>query len=364
MRFAASERATLGVEWELSLVDPSSRELVPAADEVIARVDDPRVKGEFITSIVELVTGVHDSASDAVAELRALRDAVAAAADDLGLALVGAGTHPFSRWRDQRLRPSARYRRLVDIAGPWAERLMIVGVHDHVGLDRPREQLVPAMQALVTHLPLVLALSASSPFWQGEDSGYASQRSMLFQQIPNAGVPPQLRDWDEWCLVAEQAVAMDAVRDVAELRWDVRPSPGFGTIESRIPDGAPSLDDVEAVTALTHCIVEQRLRDVDAGIEREPVADWIVREHKWRAARHGLDAELRTADGGSTTARDALLLLLDELGDVADDLGASHGLELARRIVHAGGPAEAQRRVEADAGMQAVVDHLVAEARR
>lgn len=363
MRFAPSARGTLGVEWELALVDTASRELVPAATEVLAAVDDPRVKGEFLTNTVELVTGVHHSTGTAIDELRRLRDAVCAACDAIGVAPIGAGTHPTSPWRDQQVSSADRYRRLVDLAGAWARRLAIFGVHVHVGLDAPERQLVPAMHALEARLPHVLALSASSPFWQGEDSGYASQRTMLFQQLPSAGIPPRIGSWDEWCTLADAVVAHGVVRELAELRWDVRPSPRFGTIESRIPDGAPSIDDLAAATAVTHCIVEAALQAVDAGDVPGPQPEWLLREQRWRAARHGLDASLLTADG-EVPMRDAVQAMLDALAPIADDIGATDGIEAARRVLADGGPAARQRRRAATGSLHDVVDLLIDEARR
>ena len=197
MEFAESARSTLGVEWELAVVDPATGEMVPRAKELLEAIGDPRFDKEFLTSMVELITGVHETTDDAIDELRRMRDTAVDAADRLGVALVGAGTHPTSRWRDQQQADDPRYRRVIEKAGDWGRRLIIFGVHNHVGIE-DRAKVVPLLRSMLDRLPLILALSASSPFWQGLDTGFASHRTMLFQQLPTGGLPPMLDDWDEY----------------------------------------------------------------------------------------------------------------------------------------------------------------------
>lgn len=365
MHFERSERSTLGVEWELALVDRETGELAPAADEVIARVDDPRVKGEFFTNTIELVTGVHRTSAEAMLELRELRDRVLEAADAAGVDVIGAGTHPFSRWRDQELTDTPRYRRLIEHVGSWAEQQVIFGVHNHIGVDDAKRFAVPSMRVLVERLPLLLALSASSPFWEGADSGCASQRAMLFQQLPTAGMPPDMHTWDDWCRVAHDLVHVGAVQTVSELRWDVRLSPTLGTVESRIPDGSTSLLELHAVTALTHCLVEEGMRMVEAGIDPAPLPRWLTKENKWRATRWGLDAVvILDTDGGTASIRETILSAVERLAPLAEELGATSGLRAVERVVARGESAALQRRAAATAGMRGVVSHLVDELRR
>jgi carboxylate-amine ligase len=360
MDFAHSTRGTLGVEWELQLVDRSARDLAPVAPAVLARVDDDRVKGEFLQNTVELVTGVHATTDAAIAEVRELRDLVVEAADAEGADVIGSGTHPTARWRGQPVSDSPRYRRLIEHGGSWAERLLIFGVHTHVGIDRPRQQTIPVLHALLDHLPLILALSASSPYWQGHDSGYASQRAMLFQQIPNAGLPPEMPDWDTWERVAHDLVHVGAADGLTELRWDVRPSPRLGTVEARIADGAPSLAHVHAITALTHCLVEERMRALDAGTEPERIPSWLVRENRWRTARFGLDAVMVTnAEGATMRVAEVLHSTLDRLAPIAEDLGATAGIDAAVEVLARGGSTAQQREAMIAGGMDAVLQHLV-----
>lgn len=364
MDFAPSKRGTLGIEWELQLVDRSSRDLAPAAPAVLARIGDDRVKGEFLQNTVELVTGIHATTEAAVAEVRELRDLVLEAADAEGVDVIGSGTHPTAQWRGQPVSDSPRYRRLIEHGGSWAERLLIFGVHNHVGLDRPERQAIPVLHALLDHLPLLLALSASSPYWAGHDSGYASQRAMLFQQIPNAGLPPEMPDWATWERVAHDLVHVGAADGLTELRWDVRPSPRLGTVEARIADGAPSLAHIHAITALTHCLVEERMRQLDDGTAPERIPSWLVRENRWRTARFGLDAVMiTTAEGATMRVAEVLHSTLERLEPIAEELGATEGIAAAVQVLADGGSAAQQREAMIAGGMDAVLEHLVATMR-
>lgn len=361
MDFASSPRSTLGIEWEVALVDPDTRELVAGADPIISALDDPRIDHEFLENTIELISGVHTSTDAAIDEMRSLRDAVLLATESRGLGVIGSGTHPFSRWREQAAQPAERYQRMIKEQGSWGQRLVIFGLHNHIGVE-DRRKVIPLLAAVLDHLPLILALSASSPFWQGADTQYASHRSMLFQQISTGGIPPELRDWDEYALVIDGMLSTGVVREVNELRWDVRPAPNWGTLEVRIADGAPSLEHVAGVTALTHCLVEEASRALDAEGEPHHVPRWLVRENKWRAARYGLDAEVVVSPGEAP--RPARVLIdeaIDRLRPIAHDLGAEDSLDAAARVLANGGSAAQQRERFALGGCPAIVDDLTAQ---
>jgi carboxylate-amine ligase len=363
MEFAPSARSTLGVEWELAVVDPATGEMVPRAEELLRAIGDRRFDHEFLTSMIELITGVHDTTDDAVDELRRMRDTAVEAAGRIGAALVGTGTHPTSQWRDQRQGDDPRYRRVIEKAGDWGRRLVIFGVHNHVGVEQ-RDKVVPLLRTMLDRLPLILALSASSPFWQGADTGYASHRTMLFQQLPTGGLPPMLEDWAEYERTLADMLRAGVIDDLAELRWDVRPSPTLGTLEVRIADGAPSIDDLAAVTALTHCLVEEASRALDAGHEPAHLPSWLVRENKLRSARDGLDATaIVDADGTLQPVRDALGDAVERLAPIAADLGATRSLAAVTRVVARGGSAALQRAAFARGGHRAVLDELLEQLR-
>lgn len=359
MDFAASRRSTLGIEWELALVDPQSGEIVPRAKDLLSAIDDPRFDKEFLAGMIELITGVHGTTDEAIDELKAMRDTAVAAAERLGVAIVGTGTHPTSRWREQEQADDDRYRRVVQKAGDWGRRLIIFGVHNHVGIEH-RDKAVPLLRSMLDRLPLILGLSASSPFWQGLDTGFASHRTMLFQQLPTGGLPPMLVDWQEYERTLADMLRAGVIDELGELRWDVRPSPSIGTLEVRIADGAPSIDNLAAVTALTHCLVEEASRALDAGEPQQHLPSWLVRENKWRAARDGLDATAIVDEQGTLqTVRDALGEAVERLAPVAADLGATRSLEAVTRVVEGGGSAARQRAAFERGGHPAVLAELI-----
>lgn len=337
------------------MVDPGSGAIVPRAKELLTAIDDPRFDKEFLTGMIELITGVHTSTDDAIDELTSMRDIACAAADRMGVALIGTGTHPTSRWREQSQGDDPRYARVLQKAGDWGRRLIIFGVHNHVGVE-DRDKVVPLMRTMLDRLPLILALSASSPFWQGLDTGFASHRTMLFQQLPTGGLPPMLVDWGEYERTLRDMLTAGVIEDVGELRWDVRPSPAIGTLEVRVADGAPSLDDLAAVTALIHCLVEEASRALDDGEPQRHLPSWLVRENKWRAARDGLAATAIVDEEGTLQpVRDAIGEALERLAPIAQDLGATRSLAAAGRVLERGGSAGQQRAAYARGGHHAVL---------
>ena len=360
MDFAPSRRSTLGIEWELALVDPASGDLVGRAAELIAAVDDPRVGGEFLTNTIELITGVHDDVASATAELRELRSLVARAGDELGIGTIGLGTHPYSDWQLQTVVPDERYLRVVDRTKQWGRQLAIWGVHVHVGLTSS-EFAIPAMDAVLAEYPLMLALSGSSPFWVGHDTGFASHRAMLFQQLPTGGIPPRFDDWADLSAQVAGMLGAGVVLDERELRWDVRPSSRFGTIEVRIFDSMATVAEVGAAAALAQCVVEEAVRAAESGAPSRRLPHWAIAENKFRAARWGFDTQfIVDAEGRAVNGREWLAQRLDELQPIARDLDCEAKLVSAFTVAQATG-ADRQRAVMRTAGRQGVIDSLRAD---
>jgi len=368
--FARSHRARLGVEWELACVDADSGELVPAAPELLALVGMsegfPQVTGELLTNTIELVSSPSTRVAEAVRELEQLVERVQQVADPRGVDLISAGMHPFSRADDQQVTPgNARYATLIDRTRWWGEQMTIWGVHVHASVD-DRRKVLPILDGLVTHLPHLQALSASSPFWNGRATGYASNRAMLFQQLPTAGLPPQLRTWEQYESMVTDLAHVGAIDEVSELRWDIRPSPRWGTIEVRAFDGIATSLEVAGVAALTQCLVEHLSRELDAGREIPSLQPWFVRENKWRAARYGMDAIIIcTAAGDERPVTDDLADLLARLDPIAADLGCSAELGSVREIVEHGASYQRQLAVSGALGgdLRRVVAHLARELR-
>ncbi len=368
--FAPAERSRLGIEWEIACVDRRSGELAPAAPELLAKIGAggafPHVTGELLTNTVELVSAPHPRVRDAVADLTRLVERVSEFAEPMGVDLVSSGTHPFSQWFQQQVTPDKpRYDTLIDRTRWWGRQMMIWGVHVHVAVD-DRRKVLPIIDGLLTYLPHFQALSASSPFWAGENTGYASNRALMFQQLPTAGLPPHFTDWAEYEAMVADLQHTGVIEELNELRWDIRPAPRWGTIEVRTFDGIPTVREIGALAALTQCLVEHFSRLLDAGQEVPRLQPWFVRENKWRAARYGMDAIIiRNAAGDERLVTDDLDELLPELAPVADALGCPEQLAGLRDIVDGGASYQRQLRVAAAHGgsLKAVVASLVRELR-
>ncbi|MBN1093866.1 glutamate--cysteine ligase [Blastococcus sp. TML/M2B] len=369
--FRSSERASLGVEWELQLVDLETRELVPGAVEILEQLrpdgaeEHPKAKHELLQSTIEIITGVCTTVSEAKADLAGTLAEVAAAAEQRGLGLLCAGTHPFTDWQSQLVSPKERYLELVERMQWMARRMQIFGVHVHVGIRAP-EKAIPIVNALCQYIPHFLALSSSSPFWVGCDTGLASSRTKIFEGMPTAGLPYQLADWAEFEEYMETLISTRSIESVREVWWDVRPHPDFGTVELRICDGLPTLDEIGAVAALAQCLVEQFDTQLDRGYTLPTPASWVLRENKWRASRYGLDADIVVDDKGTVRpVRQAIVDLVEELRPTARRLGCEAELADVLRVLDVGASYQRQRAVAAgsDGDLRPVVDSLLAEMR-
>ncbi|MDQ6650295.1 MAG: glutamate--cysteine ligase [Actinomycetota bacterium] len=366
--FSSSPRSSLGVEWELQLVDLGTRQLRSGASEILQEIghgrEHPKAKHELFESTIEVITGVCTTVAEARADLAATVAEVAAAAAPRGLGLMCAGTHPITDWATQQISPNPRYAKLVEDMQWLARRLQIFGVHVHVGVQSP-DKVIPIVNALTTYVPHFLALSASSPYWVGVDTGLASARSKVFEGLPTAGLPYQLSGWPEFEEFMETLISAHTIESIREVWWDIRPHPVFGTVELRICDGLPTLGEVAMVAALSQCLVEQLDSQLDRGYTLPLPKSWVLRENKWRAARYGLDALLVDDKGGTVPLRESLHDLVAELRPVAERLGCGAELSTVAQVVQGGASYQRQRAVAAahDGNLTAVVDSLLEEMR-
>lgn len=372
VEFRSSRGASLGVEWELALVDARTGELVPVADQVLAAVSPPgtgdqsRVHRELLLNTVELVTGVCTGVPEVVADLAESLAQVRAVTDPIGVELFSAGTHPFAQPETQPITAGRRYATLIDRTQWWGRQMLIYGVHVHVGITSAAKVL-PLLNGLLPYAPHLQALSAASPFWAGTDTGYVSNRALMFQQLPTAGLPFQFQQWADYEAYVEDLYATGVIEELAEIRWDIRPSPDLGTLEVRVCDGVPTLHEVGALAALVHCLVVDLDRRLVGGERLPTLPPWHVQENKWRAARYGLQAEVvLDAANRERLVTDDLADLLDRLAPVARQLGCTAQLAAVEDIVRVGSSADRQRSVAAAAGgdLRAVVAALVSETRR
>jgi glutamate---cysteine ligase / carboxylate-amine ligase len=367
--FNASERSSLGVEVELEIVDRQTRELASAATSILAELgaghpgdEHPKAKHELFECTIEIITGICTTVAEARGDLGATLKEVSAAAERRGLGLLCTGTHPFSDWHDQQISPDPRYARLVEEMQWLARRMQIFGVHFHVGV-RSAEKSIAIANALTAYIPHFLALSASSPYWHGRDTGLASSRSKVFENLPTAGLPYRLDDWAEFEQFMETLVNAQAITSIREVWWDIRPHPDFGTVELRICDGIPTLREVAGLAAMAQSLVEWLDTRIDAGETLPVPREWVIRVNKWRAARYGVGAEIIGDDQGTRVplAR-SIRDLVEELSPVAARLGCLEELASNLHVLDHGPSYLRQRRVvEAGGGPVDIVDSLLAE---
>ena len=368
--FNASAGSSLGVEVELQIVDLVSRELKSGASEILRRLEKergqphPKAKNELMESNIELITGICSTVAEARADLEATLAEVMPVAESLGLGLLCAGTHPFSDWAAQEITPNERYHRLVDEMQWTARRLAIFGIHTHVGV-RSAEKAVAIANALTAYIPHFLALSASSPWFEGRETGLASSRCKVFEGLPTAGLPNQLAGWEEFSTLMTTLIEARAISSIREIWWDIRPHPNFGTVELRICDGIPTMTEIATVAALAQTLVEWMDSLIDRGYQLPCPKAWIVAQNKWRAARHGIDAELIMDERGTLKPlRGAIEELVEELTPIARRLDCEDELGHALRILdHGPGYLRQRRWVEEGATLADVVDRLIEELR-
>ncbi|MDI3329661.1 MAG: glutamate--cysteine ligase [Micrococcus sp.] len=357
--FARSAQSTLGVEWELALVDAHDGTLRPVAEEVLAGVADqaglhlgqehPHIKPELLLNTVELVTDVCTTVDEAIGQLREHARKLRAVTGPMGVELYCQGSHPFAQPTDEPVTPADRYGKLIDRTQWWGRQMLIYGVHVHVGLDDVAKAM-PVVDGLVNYVPHFLALSASSPFWAGIDTGYQSQRTLMFQQLPTAGLPFQFRDWAGFEQCVADLVRTGVIDDVTECRWDVRAVPRLGTVEMRVCDGVATLEEIAPIAALTQCLVQDFSDTLDAGGTIPTMPPWHVQENKWRAARYGLDAIIiLNAAGDEMLVTDHLRAELQRLAPVAERLGCAAELASVEHLLRDGGTPARQRRIAAHA---------------
>ncbi len=369
--FARSERSSVGIEWELALVDADSGDLRQVAHTVLDAVappgggDHPLIRQELLLNTVEAVSRVRRTVAEAGRDLAEAIEEIRSVTDPLRVELMCAGTHPFARWDHQRVTDKERYATLIDRTQWWGRQMLIYGVHVHVGIE-DRDKVLPISNAMLAYYGHLQALSASSPFWGGEATGYASNRALMFQQLPTAGLPFHFQRWSELEHYVQDLTTTGVIDVYDEIRWDLRPAPKFGTLEVRVCDGIPTMSELLSLAALTHCLVEHFSSELDAGHPLPELPPWFAQENKWRSARYGMDSWLildQHAREDLVTAD--LEQLLQTLAPVAERLSCEAELDGVRDIVRHGPSYERQRRVaEANGGrLDAVVASLVEEMR-
>lgn len=363
----ADHAFTIGVEEEFQIVDPDTWELRSHVSELLASgapALGDQLKRELHQSIVEVGTRICADVRELETEVCRTRRELAESAERVGLRIAAAGTHPFSRWMDQVISPGERYEHIVEELQQLARSLLIFGLHIHVAIP-DRTSTIELMNEARYFLPHLLALSASSPFWQGRDTGLKSYRTTVFRRFPRSGIPEHFTSWSQYDEYLTTLVDLHCIDNGKKIWWDLRPHPTFGTLEFRICDVPTSPRVTVALAALAQAIVVKLYRLRRSNLGFRIYARALVEENKWRAARYGIDGQL--IDFGrrkEVPMRDLALELLEFLDDELDELGSREAAEYVRTILAEGTSADRQLKVYRETGdLRAVVRWLVEETR-
>jgi len=362
-----SHRFTIGVEEEFQIIDPTTGELRSHVSQLVAATSanlGEQVKREMHQSIVEIGTKICENVDELREDMHRTRGELVRSAESVGLYVAASGTHPFSNWIDQVISPGERYKNIVEELQQLARSLLIFGMHVHVAVP-DRTTMIDLMNMARYFLPHLLALSTSSPFWMGRNTGLKSFRTTVFRRFPRTGIPDHFNSWSEYEDYVGLLIKLRCIDDAKKIWWDVRPHPIFGTLEFRICDVTPRIEDAIAIAALAQAIIVKlhRLYTRNMGFRMYPRA--LIEENKWRAARWGVEGNL--IDFGKQSEVPMRQLgeeLLNFVDDVLDDLGSRDSLDPIERILREGTSAERQLRTYSETGdLKAVVRQIVAETR-
>ena len=352
---------TLGIEEELMILDAETYNLVNAIESLLEDHEAGDIKPELMESVLEIATKPAPSTAEAGDQLRALRAKVRETAGHRGLTIGSAGTHPFAMWEDQRIAARQRYRDLVSSLRFVARQELIFGMHVHVGIDDP-DKAIHVANGMRVHLPVLLALSANSPFWRADATGLMSTRTPIFRAFPRVGIPPEYRDWEDYSRQIGFMVESGVMADYTYLWYDVRPHSKFGTVEIRVCDAQTRVEHTLGLAALIQAMVHELSAAYEAGDKLPHYTFQILDENKWLAARHGLAGELVDLPSGDRVATKELARrLLDRLGEHAEQLGSANDLACIGDLIERGSGAERQVVVyEANHDLREVMAEIVA----
>jgi glutamate---cysteine ligase / carboxylate-amine ligase len=360
---AMFEQFTLGIEEEFQIVDPETRELRSHVTEFLDEgkmILGEQIKPEMIQSMIEVGTGICANIQEARADISRLRGIISMLARSKGLEIVAASTHPISRWQDQKIFEDERYEVLVQELQAVARSLLIFGLHVHVGMA-DRERAIHIMNAARYFLPHMLALTTSSPFWMGLNTGLKSYRSEVFKQFPRTDIPDHFDSYSSFERYVQLLVKTKCIDDGKKIWWDVRPHPYFPTLEFRVCDIPTRVDDTIAIAALFQAIVAKLNKLIDKNLGFRLYRRILIQENKWRAVRWGLDGKM--IDFGKqkeVPVRDLIMELLEFVDDVLDDLGSRKEVEHVHTILERGTSADEQLQIYRETNdLKAVVDRLI-----
>ena len=357
------EQYTLGIEEEFQIVDPQTRELRSHVSEMLEEgkmLLGEKIKPEMIQSMIEVGTGICHNIQEARTDITNLRSIVSSLARKQGLEVVAASTHPISQWREQKIYDDPHYTLLIEELQMVARSLLIFGLHVHVGL-KDRERQIHIMNAARYFLPHVLALTTSSPFWLGINTGLKSYRSEVFKKFPRTDIPDHYDSYASFERYIKLLLDTNCISNPKKIWWDVRPHPYFETLEFRVCDIPTRVDDTIAIAALFQAIVARLDKLIEKNLGFRLYRRALIQENKWRAVRWGLQGKM--IDFGKqkeVPVRDLILELLEFVDEVLDDLGSRKEVEHIHTILERGTSADEQLQVFAETNdLKAVVDRLI-----
>jgi carboxylate-amine ligase len=362
VEFSSCSQPTVGVEWELQLLDATTMDLYDGILPLMEFFPDTSfVKPEYIQSCVELNSCVADTSNMAVEHIGKTLSQILQRCSELEMNICGAGTHPFCR-RLALITPKSRFMRLEKRAGYLAHTQITFSTHVHVGMQSGGEAML-AMSHLIAALPAFIALSANSPFWRGHETGHAAYRHRILAATPSFGLPVHFRDWAHFESFYSAAVKAGMIKTIKDIHWDIRPHPDFGTIEIRVMDAASDLQSLHALVAFARSMVVCMARSTRQEVSRILPLElpwWIEKENCYRASHRGLDADfIYNEQGQYRPLRGLIEELIGICTPVAGDIGETEGLALTQRILVDGPGYEHQVRVYAETNSaHAVTKHL------
>ena len=326
--FNSSNSPTIGVELELQILDKNTFELVPGAPKILEDFkDDPRIKEELLNSIIEINTNICNNTDEVRADLKESLSKVYKSAEKHGYKLLSMGTHPFSRWNEQTISSNPRYNNLIERMQWPLRRLLITGVHVHIGVDSG-EKAIAVTNGLTRYIPHFIGLSANSPIHDSEITGLASTRTKIFESMPTAGLPESLRNYSEFQKFMRTLQKAHTIESIREVWWDIRPHPLFGTVEIRLFDSVPTLNQILQLSAFSQCLVVAISNHYNIGTQLPLLDHWIVQENKWRATRYGLEADIIIDENGTQISlKSAIIETIETIMPIAIELRCQDALK-------------------------------------
>ncbi len=364
IEFTHNEYPTIGVELELQLVNADTYALSSSIQDVLDKLPKAladQIKPELMQCYLEINTGVCRTVRDAGEDLRTKLEDLEKVTDALGLKLFWAGTHPFSSWKEQDITVNDRYLELVDLMQDVARQLVTFGLHVHIGVDSG-DKAIMICDRMLRHLPLLLALSSNSPFWNGRKTGLHSTRCKIMEGLPTAGLPRQMRNWSEFTWLINHLISTGFINTIREIWWDIRPHHAFGTVEIRVCDMPARLDDVLTLTALIQCLVHSISAEIDGGTFQSAYHPMMVQQNKWRASRFGAEARLvNTDDYQQYSVTETVDRLIPLLRPAAEELDCVDELESVARLSRKTGAMKQLKIFDETSDFRAIVAKMLSE---